>query len=245
MRRLAPLLLLLAACADDAPPASTGLADPEALRLLESVGAEVGADAFEALSAGPYTASVRVEVLDADGSTVGTETATLRVEGERVVVADRTVTGALDAPDDLPRLRDPLPATIPEDPPYLDPAAREAYRFAVVGDTTVAGRRLRLVEAALADASRRHAVQRVRAAVDPASGRAASVEVVRAADAAVYDETSRVIVDLWPVDGDWLPRRVVTDTRTAVPFSEARRVRTEWTVTDMGGRPLAADTTGG
>ena len=237
MRRLALLPLLLAACTD-APTASGPAPDPEAVHLLEGVGREAMADAFDALATTPYTASVRVTVLDAAGDTLGTEAATLRGEGDRVRTTDRVVTGALEGDEAPLRLRDPLTATIPEDPPYLDPAARDAYRLAVVGDTTLDGRRLRLVEATLTDDDLTHAVRRVRAAVDPASGQAVMVEVTRAADSVIYDETSTVRVDLSRSGDIWLPRHIVTDSRTDVPFTEGRRVRTVWAVTEAGGRRL-------
>ncbi|MEM1117208.1 MAG: hypothetical protein AAF845_16870 [Bacteroidota bacterium] len=243
MRRLAPLLLVLAACADD-PPVAGPPSDPEAARLLEAVVPDMDASAFQDLARRPYTASVRVEVFDGAGEVVGTETATVEHTDGGTVARDRAVTGDLELREGPLVLRDPLPATVPEDPSYLDPAAREAYRFMARGDTTISGRRLRLAEAVLTDTDRTHAVQRVRAAVDPASGTAATVEITRAADAIVYDEDSRVRVDLWPTADGWLPRRVVTDTQTAVPFSEPRRVRTTWTVTHVDGRPFAPDTTG-
>ena len=79
------------------------------------------------------------------------------------------------------------------------------------------------------DTDREHGVRRVWAAVDGA-GRLGAVEVERRADSAIYAETSRVRVDLRPTPEGWLPRRVLTDTRTDVPLSAPTRVRAEWTV---------------
>ena len=74
-----------------------------------------------------------------------------------------------------------------------------------------------------------------------ARGEVGAIEVDRRSDSAVYDESSRVRVDLAPGPGGWVPRRVVTDTRTDVPLSDPAHVRTVWTVREVAGRPVRRD----
>lgn len=239
MRLLPALLALLAACDAPAPAGPPPETNAEAARLLASVDREAVAGAFEALHAGPYTAAVEV-VSSGDGA--GTESATVRVEGAANAEV-RMIDGDLDPTDGAPRLRDPVASTLPEDPPYLDPATRDQYRLGVVGDTVVSGRRLRLAEAVFVGGPRRQPVRRVRAAVDPASGRPGMVEVERVTESTLFDETTRVRVDLAAVDGVWVPHRVVTDTRTDVPLASPRRVSTRWTVVEAAGRRLGPSST--
>lgn len=210
------LLALAVGCAPDEAP----VAEPsEADRLLARVTETAVADAFARLDALDYTATLE--------TTTGDSTTALAVRSEGGTV--RAAGGA--AAEEPPRPRDPIGPALPAEPPFVDPASRDQYRRTVVGDTVVAGRRLRLVEAVLTDAEAEQQVRRVRAAVEPETARPVVVEVERAADSAVYTESSRVRVALAPGPGGaWLPRRVTTDTRTDVPLADPVRVRTEWTV---------------
>ena len=220
---------LVGACAAD--PASRG-AETEADRLLANVTQDAFAGAFARLDSLGYAADLAVTQRSDDGAEVGEETVALRSRGGAVRVEDRRGTGTLAAPsDEPPRLRDPIGPALPAEPAFVDPASRDQYRRAVVGDTVVAGRRLRLVEAVLLDATAEQQVHRVRAAVEPATARPVVVEVERRADSAVYTEASRARVALAPGPGGaWLPRAVETDTRTDVPLADPVRLRTAWTV---------------
>ena len=202
---LLALLALAAGCADPAPEAAS-TADPEAARLLEAIDRDALADAFARLDRTPHRARLVVTSTDEAGA-------------ETRETAD----------DDGTRFRDPVAAALTEDPPYLDPAAREAYRLAVLGDTTIGRTRFRIVEAALVDPASELGVRRVWAAVTEA-GTVGAVEVDRQAASALFGERSRVRVDLAPHGDGWLPRRAVTHTWTDVPLSAPARVRTEWTV---------------
>ena len=214
---------LFAGCADPdpAPPPASA----EALRLLESVDASAVADAFADLDALGYRADLTVTTLGPDRQPVGRETAT--------VVHDGTPSAEPPDAEGTPRLVDPIASALSEDPPYVDPVAREAYRLAVVGDTTLGGVRFRLVEATLTDPDAEQGVRRVWAAVAD-GGRVGAIEVDRRAESAIYTEASRVRVDLAPHAGGWIPRRVVADTRTDVPLSDPAHVRTEWTIRPTG-----------
>ncbi|PAP78241.1 hypothetical protein [Rubrivirga marina] len=229
MRSLPALALLALAavgCADPdpAPPP----ADPEALRLLDAVDASAVADAFADLDADGYEADLTVTTLGAGGQPLDRETVAIAYgsNGTRVLAGT-------PQEDEAPRLRDPIASALSDDPPYVDPVAREAYRLAAVGDTTIGGVSFRLVEAVLTDTTAEQGVRRVWAAVTE-GGRVGAIEVERRADAAIYTERSRVRVDLAPHAGGWVPRRVVTDAATDVPLSPPSRVRTEWTIRPRG-----------
>lgn len=225
--RLLLLALLLVGCADPAPGALDG--DPEALRLLAFVDASAVADAFADLDSTAYDADLVVTQFAPDGSTVGRETVTLQRRPGGTTV-ERAGTGTLaDDDSEAPTLSDPIAQALSDDPPYLDPVAGEAYRRTVLGDTTIGGARFRLVEAVLTDADSELGVRRVWAAVAE-GGRVAAIEVERHTQSVLFDEDSRVRVDLAPHAGGWAPRTLTTDTQTDVPLSGAAHVRTEWTV---------------
>ena len=238
------LLALCVGCADDAPAPAP--ADTEADRLLAAVVSSAVAPAFE--RARTHRADVTISVYDVpasrpDGAHVvaGQETATVVQAGDSVRVTDRTASGTLSGDDGAtPRLRDPIAPALPQDPPYLDPSVRDAYRASVLGDTTIAGTPFRRVQAVLVDESRQLGVRRVWAAVG-ADGQVGAIEVRRETDSVLYDETSRVRVDLAPGPSGWVPRRVVTDTRTDVPLSDPAHVRTVWTVREVDGQPVRRD----
>jgi len=234
-RLLLASALALAGCLDTAPAAPPAAADAEAFALLEAVDRSAVAAAFARLDGVAYRAEQTVMI--GDSSEDGRETTTLVHADGALRTTAHQATGSLaggEAPEDPAGVRDPIATALSDDPPFLDPAARGAYAVAILGDTLVGGARFRLVEAVLADTGRELGVRRVWAAVD-GTGRVASVEVERTAASVLYDETSRVRVDLAPVGGVWLPRRIETDTRTDVPLSPPVRLRTTWTLTPTGG----------
>ena len=235
-----PLLLLaavaLAGCSGDDPTPPP--ADDRADRLLSAVTADAVAGAFE--RAATYRADLTVSVYDAH-VVAGQETATVVQTADSAWVSDRTASGTLaNAEPGQPRLRDPIEPSLPQDPPYLDPSVRDAYRIAVLGDTTIAGTAFTTVEAVLQDDDRQLGIRRVWAAVG-ADGQVGAVQVDRHTDSAIYDETSRARVDLAPGPGGWVPRRVVTESETDVPLSAPTHVRTVWTVREVGGQRVRRD----
>jgi hypothetical protein len=222
------LALLLVGCAEPPPAPLEGT--PEALRLLAFVDASAVADAFADLAADSVAYDADLIVIEFEGDQeVGRETVTVqrRPTGSDL---ERSGTGTLaDDPSEAPELRDPIAQALSDDPPFLDPVAGEAYRRTVLGDTTIGGTRFRLVEAVLTDTRSELGVRRVWAAVAE-GGRVAAIEVERSARSAIFDEDSRVRVDLVPHAGGWVPTHITTDTQTDVPLSGAAHVRTEWRV---------------
>lgn len=228
MRCLALVLVLTLGACDE--PAAPPLADDSAYAMLAPVDRRAVADAFARLAATDYEADLAVTLFGADGTILGRETAVLTKRGDEIQVAERSGDGILsDASDDPIRLRDPLDQALSDDPPYLDPAVREAYRAQALGDTVLSGTPFQRVEARLVDTERELGVARVWAAVD-GEGNVGAVEVQRVSDSAIFDEASTVRVELGQSAVGWVPRRVVTDTQTDVPLSAPRHVRIEWTI---------------
>jgi hypothetical protein len=121
----------------------------------------------------------------------------------------------------------PLPAFLSDEPPYLDAAAREQYTTRILGDTTVAGRAAQLVEARfVADERRTQPIRRVRAAVSDTA--LVWVEVQRAMDTILFDETSRLRAGLADAGGTLVPGLAEVQTTTDVPASDPRPLATGW-----------------
>lgn len=241
--RLALLLvasLFAAACGSDAPAGVS--ASPEADRLLAAVDPASFAEAFEALADRDAVVRLGVAELDGSGQPIGLSRLRLQLTPRGARVLRQSGRGSLAEPAaEVPRFLNPIDTALPDAAPYADPATRDQYRRAVVGDTMVAGRRLRVIEAVLADPDAEQGVRRVRAAVDPETEQPVVIEVDRAAQSAVYDEQSHVRVELAPNGQTWLPHRVETDTRTDVPLAAPRRIRTVWTMLSVGAGPLTAE----
>ncbi|MFN3598008.1 MAG: hypothetical protein ACK41D_12160 [Rubricoccaceae bacterium] len=234
-------LLLFAACArEPAPPASR---DARADALLAAVHADALAPAFERLHAKPFEAVVRTEVLGNDGRALGAEVQRVRfAPGTGYALESRQAEGALEGTTPAaapPRLEDPLPRLLPDDPPFVAASLREQYATEMRADTLVQGRALARAEARFVPArGRKQPVQRVEAGVD--EGRLVLVDVRRAMRSFLLQEDSRVRVELATTAGGDVPRRVVAETAVNVPLAPPRRQRVTWTVTEAGGVPLGA-----
>lgn len=230
---------LLGGCARE--PAAPAPRDARADSVLAGVRADALAPAFERLHAAPFEALVRTEALGDDGQVLGTEVLRVRFAlGSGYTLAERQTEGALagTAPAAAPpRLEDPLPRLLPDDPPHATPSLREQYATELRADTLVQGRALTLARARFVPArGRKQPVQRVEAGVE--EGRLMLVDVRRTMRSFLLNEDSRVRVELAPAAGGDVPRRVVAETAVNVPLAPPRRQRVTWTVTEAGGVPL-------
>ncbi len=137
-------------------------------------------------------------------------------------------------PQTVDSVLNPLPAFLSDEPPYLDASARDQYATRVLGDTLVAGRAARIVEARfVADGRRTQSIRYVRAAVSPEAGELLAVDVRREMTSALFDETSRLRADLASgatASGarGLVPGSAQIDASTDVPLSDARASRVEW-----------------
>ena len=129
----------------------------------------------------------------------------------------------------LDSVHNPLPAFLSDEPPYLDASARDQYATRVIGDTLVAGRAARLVEARfVADSRRTQPIRYVRAAVSPEAGELLAVVVQREMASALFDETSQLRAELASGARGLVPGSARIDARTDVPLSDARVSTVQW-----------------
>ena len=121
----------------------------------------------------------------------------------------------------------PLPSFLSDEPPYLDAAAREQYATRTLGDTTLAGRPARLVEARFVpDGRRTQPIRLVRAAV--ADTTLLWIEVVRESESTLFDESSRLLAGLAEAGGEPVPGHAAIQTTTDVPASPPRDLTMSW-----------------
>ncbi len=241
MRSPLPPLLLLAACTLAAcTPTPEPVARAEAaqrdsaLAILRSLDRAPLMAAFDGL-ARPYRVETLVEQLGADGEPAAFRSRTLRVGqgGAEVVAADSA--GALDF-GAFGALAgggawtgevgaNPVPLTLPEEPAWLDPRGREAFRFGFAPDTLLGERRVRVltVEARPGEGDDQP-LRRARLYVD---GEVSLVgfRLHRRMDAVLFGEASTVAVELHPGPEGWRPHRVQLETALDAPLAAPRLFR--------------------
>jgi hypothetical protein len=240
--RLLPLLLPVLAACGDAPPAPPADPPAGALALLASLDQGTFADAYERLDRYAHTAEVRLTVSGDEGTWTATRTVARRptedgVE-ERLVSADST--GPFGGPW-AARLRpqNPLPALLPDEPVFLTPRGREAYRYTLGADTLVGGRQMQVVEAALRPgAGGEQAVRRARYFLAPATEAVLGLALERASTSALFDEEERAALFLQPgPDGAPVPAVAVVETTVDVPGAAPRQLRVEQRFRDVRAVP--------
>jgi hypothetical protein len=242
VRRLLLLLpLALAACAAPAPPPAAPTPEADSARaLLARVSPALAADAFRRLDALAYTATVRLDEVDDGAVTASAWRRVRRTPGPDGEVRERLI--AADSGRGLPargafgslRLADPIARMLPEEPPYLTTRMRERYRYRLLRERVLDGRRVVGAEAALRDPDDDEAVRRARAWADAGTGAPVAVEVWRASRSAIFDEQGRASVLLQPgPDGRPVPAGGRAETVFDVPFGPARHLRLALAVSDV------------
>jgi hypothetical protein len=235
-------LLALAACTPpsdaprNVPPPPSGPVEDDPEALVARLGPSALADAFRRLDASAYDATVVVEELDASGTPAGRFERAVRHTpgaGER---APRTrATGTLADTSGLDparlRLRDPLPAVLPDTPAYLAPATRDQYA-ARLGPRRGSVRTVGVTH----DADTEQAVESVVARVDTATGDVLRIAVVRSSRSAIYSEATQADVRLRPAPGGPLPVAVQTSSVVSTPLSGVRTYRVTWRIAPAPGQ---------
>lgn len=212
-----------------------------ALALLDAVKQDAIQHAFRRLPNYAFTRRVLTEQLSPSGSVRATRERVVRVpppdSARRPVVlhADSSGTfqfGWLDrfAPggpaDVLPT--ELVRYALPEDPAYLEPRTREAFRYRLRADT-IGERPVRVIEihAQPGELGADQAIRHARLYVDPGSHELAGLYLVRADDSVLFREDSRSLVLLRPApDSGWVPARFQTHTRIKVPPRRSQAFRT-------------------
>lgn len=232
-------LLLVAACTTPAPeplsPAEAGERD-SVLAVLRTLDSEALDLAFARLgdASAPYLTETRVEQLGTDGAPVAFRTRTLRIGPRRttLVAADSSgtfdygafdVVAGSDAWEDSPGLN-PVALTLPEEPAWLDPRGREAFRFGIAPDTLLGDRRVRVltVEARPGEGDDQP-LRRARLYLDSETSTLVGFRLHRRLASVLFGETSEALVLLHPGPDGWRPHRTRFETALDAPLATRRR----------------------
>ena len=236
LRLLLPLvgLLLLSACGD-ASPQTAGANEEAAFALLSSLDAGAVTEAYQRLDGYAYTVEVRLTEEHAGERRQAQRRLTRRPTPDGVATRVVAVEGAWGEEAWGDGAFNPLPPLLPDEPAFLTPQSREQYRYTVRPDTTIRGRRLRVVEARLRpEAGDEQAIRRARFLIDPRSDAVLGVEVDRASASALFDETGHAAVYLRPGPDDApVPAHAVAETMVDVSGAPPRRLRLEWHFGDV------------
>jgi hypothetical protein len=226
---LIPLLALtLAACetTPDPPPltAEEAAARDSVIQLIEAASRDALDEAFARLATTEHTVRERLEQFDERGRVNAFRRRTVEVRDGETETVFREAEGTFDfgafgrfvSFDDLDRLpENPVPFLGPDDPPYLSPQGREAYRFAFAPDTLLAGRTARVITIRAREGEDGLALRSARLYVDAASGDLVGVRIRRHSQHVLFGETSSLVLLLAPApDGAWLPE--LTDYRVSL-----------------------------
>lgn len=252
---LAGLLLIGTGCTDTAVPtagyspfgtvdtiATTDTPRDSVLALLSDMSQAAFDSAFARLDEYAFTRRVRTEQLDTTGATTAYRTLTLSyppgTESGTVVQADSSGSfsegGALSSITPAQR-RTSRPAnlaaqSLDDQPAYLAPRTREAYRYALREGTLADGTPTYVVEAK-ARSSGQGAEQGIRYArliIARESRQLVGLTTIRASRILLFHENSRVTLRLQQAPDDaavWLPKSTHFRARVDVPFREPRQFR--------------------
>lgn len=214
-----------------------------ALALLTALNRAAFDSSFARASDYGVTRHVRTEQMDTTGRVTAYQTYTLRYEpgasSATVLRSDSGGTfpegGLLSgiAPARQPAVRPENLASqaLPDQPAFLAPRTREAYRYALRADTLLDGTPAQVVEAKArsggigADQDVRYA----RLTIDRATNELVGLLVVRASRILLFREQSQVTVRLRRAPGNgtaWVPFLTRFRAAVSVPFRTARQFRT-------------------
>jgi hypothetical protein len=203
--------------------------------------------AFAVLDTYTVRRTVRTERLDSTGAAIATRSYVLRYPpapaAGTLLAADSSGPfrdGGLlrhAAPDRAPTDRPPDVAAqiLPDQPAYVEPRTREAYRYALQARTRPDGTPVYVIEARARDrgTGRDQSVHYARLTLDRDSRALIGLTTVRADDGLLFSEFSRFALHLQALgDGTWGPARTDVWAFLHVPFRAPRHFRTVSTFSD-------------
>ncbi len=248
---LAAVLLPLMGCQTERPavplltPAdtlftSTDTARTQALDMLEAMQRDTLQMAFSRLADFSFTRYVHTAQFGPDGRRTGAVERVDRYEranglNRRLLRRDSIGAFSFDAFDRFaPTPTDSLPRNLsanllPDEPAFLAPRTREAYRYRTYADTLMPGTPVEVVEVRAQPDERGHEVgiRHARLYLDPSSQQLVGLYLVRAERAALFREDSRFFVSLRPGPrGGWLPFVTRFHAQVSVPLRDPQAFRT-------------------
>lgn len=214
-----------------------------ALAVLSSMRRTAFDSAFVDLDEHAFTRYVRTEQLDPAGRATAVRSYELRYPAgigsgtiqRRDSVGTFRSGGILGgvAPDRNPTER-PANLTaqmLPDQPAYVEPRTREAFRYALQSDTLLDGTPVYVLEATARNygTGRDQGVRYARLRIDRASRELIGLTMVRADAVLLFGENSRFTVHLRPATDDsqtWVPYLTRVRASVTVPFRAPRQFRT-------------------
>lgn len=216
-----------------------------ALTVLSDMRRSAFDSAFAVLDEYEMTRYVRTEQLTPAGATTAVRSHTLRYpKGDTTVAATIQRHDSLGAfrgggflewatPERNPTDRPSNVAAqvLPDQPSYVEPRTREAYRYALRGDTLRTGTPVYVLEATARDwgTGREQSVRYVRLLIERASRQLIGLALVRAGDGLLFGENSHMSLRLRQAPGSrrgWVPHVTRVRVSVHVPFREPRQFRT-------------------
>jgi len=206
-----------------------------ALAVLDSLQQNTLPAAFDRLARYAFTHRVEAVQRTPDGAVTARRTAVRRFpppdSAQRPLRVRADSSGSFEgswlyalAPEGEDDLVNRAQYVLPDDPAYLEPRTREAFRYRLGPDTAFGGRTVHVVEiraqpgALGADRAIRHA----RLFVEPATYELVGLYLVRAETSLLFREDSRTLTHLRPApDGGWVPAVTRLDARLDMPLQAA------------------------
>jgi hypothetical protein len=212
-----------------------------ALAVLSSMRRAAFDSAFASLHDYGVTRSVRTEQMTPSGTIAALRSYTLRYpsSAERGTILKRDSAGTFrdggllgwSAPSRSPRERPANVAaqTLSDEPAFVEPRTREAYRYALRTDSLQDGTPVYLIDATARDrgTGRDQSVRYVRLVLDRETRTLIGLTMVRAGRVLLFEEDSRMYVRLQRApDGRWVPHVTRVRAVVDVPFRTPRQFRT-------------------
>jgi len=225
------------------PPDTSGSTAPRdsALSVLTAMERTAFDSAFAALDKYGVTRHLRTEQLTPAGTTAAVRSLTIRytpgsdsgtVQHRESVGTFRDgglFSGIVGSRPPTERPSDLVPEALPDQPAYLAPRTREAYRYTLRTDSLRTGTPTHVVTARVRPdgTGQDQGVRYARLTLDRASQELVGLVVVRAERALLFGEESRLRLRLRRLpDGRWVPHVTRFRALVHVPFRTPRQFRT-------------------
>lgn len=249
---LGGLLFFFSACSPSPPSNSpfltadtiTSAVDRDsALTLLTSMQRSMFDSAYASLDRYTVSRYVRTEQLDSSGVVTAFQSSVVRYprasQSDEGILKRRDSVGtfrsggllgrAAPTPNSTQRPSNVAAQVLPDQPAYVEPRTREAYRYALRADTLHTDNPIYVLEATARDrgTGRDQSVRYVRLLIDQSSRQLIGLSLVRAGRVLLFGEQSRISVRLRHApDGTWVPHVTRVRASVSVPFRSSRQFRT-------------------
>lgn len=207
--------------------------EAEIFTRLQNLQTEPLRQAFAALHDDTFTAAVHLTQREANGALVANQQQRLFVLGaDSVQVVSENAPGTFsfgvfsafadEADPSVPRLD--ADQVLPDDPPYLAPRTREAYRYHQLADTLINGSQHHVYEVvARPETGDNQPIRRARFFVEPSENVLTGFYMQRREQALLYQEASQHFVRITPHGTGWAADSLRLQARIKTPFRPAER----------------------